>query len=195
MINNSIIFEANELSSQCLTNSLDIVCTEDAKEIIKTLKMKNNGAKNWPKPVYLTCHNEASTITGNSVPIKLKVESGKENNVEIKLNNKDLKAGEYVSVWQLQNEKKEFFGEKVVMTVKVEAVNKPEIKEKPIDVVMVNERPKEEIYDSFLFQCQVDELKVAYDLKQFDDKTIKKAAVEAKGDVDMTFQLLMNQKK
>jgi len=54
------------------------------------------------------------------------------------------------------------------------------------------EKPREEIYDSFVFQCQVEELKQAYDLKKYDDKTIKKAAVEAKGDVDMTFQILMN---
>lgn len=215
ILNQSIIAEAHELSSQCLTSNLEIVTNEHSKEIIKTLKLKNNGSKNWPKPVYLTCLTESSTITGNSVPIKLKVESGKENNVEIKLNNKDLKTGNYISVWQLQTEKKEFFGEKIVLNIKIEKSKMLEIKpsyiQLPKDVfqqqpvnnnIIINsvnnninsnvEKPREEIYDSFVFQCQVEELKQAYDLKKYDDKTIKKAAVEAKGDVDMTFQILMN---
>jgi len=203
IINNSIIVDVNELSSQCLTLNLDIVAFEEAKEILKTLKLRNNGAKPWPKPVYLACVLESSTITGNSVPIKLRIESGKENNIELKFNNKDLVAGDYVSVWQLQNEKKEFFGEKIVLKVKIEKkveVQKPmEIKpnfiqEERKDVFM-QERPQEEIYDSFVFQCQVEELKNMYSLQGIDDKQIKKAVVEAKGDVDMTFQLLMGQKK
>jgi len=196
MLNNSIIAEINELSSQCLTSNLDIVSFEDSKEILKTLKLKNNGAKSWPKPVYLTCVAEASTVAGASVPIKLKIESGKENNVEIKLNNKDIKAGDYVSIWQLQNEKKEFFGERIALKVKVEKkveIKKSIVEEVKKDVVM--ERPQEEIYDSFVYQCQVEEMKNAYNLRGFDDKQIKKAAVEAKGDVDMTFQILMGQKK
>jgi len=186
IINNSIIAEVSELSSQCLTSNLDIVSFEDAKEILKTIKLKNNGVKSWPKPVYLTCVAEASTITGPSVPIKLKIESGKENNVEIKLNNKDLKAGDYVSVWQLQNEKKESFGEKIALKVKVEK----KVEVKPVEP----ERPKEEIFDSFVFQCQVEELKNAYNLRGFDDKQIKKAVAEAKGDIDVTFQILQGKK-
>jgi hypothetical protein len=213
LINNSIIAEPHELSAQCLTCNLDIVAFEDSKEILKTLKLKNNGNKSWPKPVYLTCIGEASTILGNSVPIKLKIECGKENNVEVKLNNKGLLAGDYISIWQLQNEKKEGFGEKIVLKVKIEKKVSEEPKKpleiKPVfiqepkkdifmemnkEIVDNNGRPSEEIYDSFVFQCQVDELKNAYNLRGFDDKEIKRAAVEAKGDVDMTFQILMNKK-
>jgi len=198
IINQSIIAEPSELSSHCLTSNLDIVTFEDAKEVLKTLKLKNNGAKSWPKPVYLTCISEESTLTGNSVPIKLKIESGKENNVEIKLNNKDLKAGNYVSVWQLQNEKKDFFGDRIVLKIKVE---KKVESSKPLEVVEVkkdvqmSERPAEEIFDSFVFQCQVDELKNAYNLRGFDDRTIKNAVMQAKGDVDMTFNLLQQKKQ
>jgi len=180
----------NGLSSQCLTTNLYSLSFEDSKEIIKTIKLKNNGTKSWPKPVYLTCIPEVSTITGNSVPIKLKIDSGKENNVEIKFNNADLKAGDYVSVWQLQNEKKESFGEKIMLKVKIE--KKVEVS-KPLEIKP--ERPQEEIFDSFIFQCQVDELKNAYNLSGFDDKLIKQAVIEAKGDVDMTFQILQGQKK
>ena len=182
-INNSIIAEVNELSSKCLTDNLSILVTDESKEIIKTLKLKNIGTKNWPKPVYLTCVAESSTIAGTSVPIKIKVESGKENNVEIKINSKDLKSGDYISVWQLQNEKKESFGERVTLNVKIV---------RPEEVVDCQENKS--IYDSFVFQCQVDELKSAYNLKAFDDKTIKKAVVDAKGDVDMTFQILNKRK-
>jgi len=195
IINNSIIAEVNELSSQCLTSNLDIVSFEDSKEILKTLKLKNSGAKSWPKPVYLTCIGESSTIVGHNVPIKLKIESGKENNVEVKLNNKDLKAGDYVSVWQLQNEKKEFFGEKIVLKVKIEKkVESKPLEIKPEFIQENKERPQEEIFESFVYQIQVDEIKNAYNLKGFNDKQIKKAVVEAKGDVDMTFQILQGKK-
>jgi len=92
----------------------------------------------------------------------------------------------------------------MVLRVKIEkkVVEKPIIVdvvksivvEQPKDIVIENNRPSEEIYDSFVFQCQVDELKNAYNLRGFDDKDIKKATIEAKGDVDMTFQILMGKK-
>jgi len=97
-----------------------------------------------------------------------------------------------VSVWQLQNEKKEFFGEKIVLKVKIEK----KVESKPLEIkpeyIQENkkERPQEEIFESFVYQIQVDEMKNAYNLKSFNDKQIKKAVVEAKGDVDMTFQIL-----
>jgi hypothetical protein len=214
ILNNSIIVDTNELSAQCVTSYLDVYVREDfLGEIVKILKLKNNGKKSWPKPVYMTCHTESSAVYGYSVPIKIKVEPGKESNVEIKLNNKQLKVGEYVSVWQLQNEKKEFFGDKIVLLLKVTpALSKPVSVPIKIETNSINtnsssnqvfvssnnnivERPQEDIYDSFVYQCQVDELRSAYNLKNFDDKVIKKAAVEAKGDVDMTFQILINQQK
>jgi len=239
-INQSIIVDLKELSSECLTSSLEIKCKDDTKEMVKSIKMKNNGERSWPKPVYLTCIKEESGIYGPSSSIKLKVEKGKETNVEIKLNCKDVKEGSYVSVWQLQNDKKEFFGQKISLKitiekekpleVKQEFINKGPSKEnifnnkiinnnKPleikqdfiqkspinliipsvnnnINIINNNRNDDNEIYDSFVFQCQVEELKSAFDLKLFDDKSIKKAAKEAKGDVDKTLQLLyQNQKK
>ena len=221
ILNNSIIGETSELSSQCLTSNLTIVSSENSKEIVKTLKIKNNGLKSWPKPVYLTCISESSTLIGNSVPIKLKVDSGKESNVEIKLNNKDMKSGEYVTVWQLQNEKKEFFGEQFVIFIKLENSSKQLERKSPFDnepkenfkpkseekriindnsknIIEESYKPKEEIFDSFVYECQVEELKNVYNLKCYNDKTIKKAAIDAKGDIDKTLQILMqcgNEKK
>ena len=215
IIKNSIIVEGSQLSSQCLTNNLEIIASVDSKDLIKTLKLKNNGLKSWPKPVYLTCISESSTLLGIAIPIKIKVEPGKETNVEIKVCIKDLNAGEYVSVWQLQNEKKEFFGDRIVVNIKVESklvqlkstfnqypkeLFKPDSTKQIIlnsnsNNIVSSQRPKEEIYDSFVYQFQVDELKTAFNLRNFDDKTIKKAAVEAKGDVDKTLQLLINKEQ
>jgi len=241
-INQSIIVDLKELSSECLTSSLEIKCKDDTKEIVKSIKILNSGERSWPKPVYLTCIKEESGITGPSSSIKLKVEKGKETNVEIKMNCKDVKEGSYVSVWQLQNDKKEFFGQKICLKiiiekeksleVKQEFINKSPSKENifnniiinnnrsldikqdynkksPNEIIVpsvnnninfinnnINRGEEKEIYDSFVFQCQVEELKSAFDLKLFNDKTIKKAAREAKGDVDKTLQLLyQNQRK
>lgn len=198
--------ELNQLSSKCITNSLDIIINEDSKEIVKTLKLKNNGKKSWPKPAYLTCLTEESSIKGNSASIKLKVDPGKENNVEIKLIKNDLKIGEYISVWQLQNEKREFFGEKIILNVKITKsdkifsdpmnlqTNNQVIKPNKISNNLENHNEitnlKDDRFDSFVYQCQVLELKNAYDLRKFDDKTIKNALLQANGDIYKGLEIL-----
>jgi len=70
----------------------------------------------------------------------------------------------------------------------------------PTVVVNVNnnynsQRGNEDIYDSFVYQCQVDEWKKEFNFKGFEDKAIKKAALEAKGDVNQALNILMNLKK
>lgn len=221
-INQSYIADIKELSSEFLTDSLDVKCKPETKEIVKSIKVKNNGEKSWPKPVYLTCVKEDSAIHGPSSLIKLKIEKGRETNVEIKLNCKDVKEGSYLSVWQLQNDKKEFFGQKICLKINIEKEKPLEIKpefvnkgpsqenilnnkiinnNKPVEVIKPEPKnnnirnENNDIYDSFVFQCQVDELKTAFDLRLFDDKTIKKAVMEAKGDVDKTLQLLYNNQR
>ncbi len=211
--NNNIqsVFEQNlQLSSQCLSNSLSIVISEDSKELVKTVKLKNNGQKSWPKPVYLTCLTDQSTIKGPNVPIKIKVDPGKENNVEVKLSKKDLKVGDYISIWQLQNEKKEFFGEKVVLNVKITNFNKMECDsintktnnevnqsnemKNNNNITVQNVKEEGKRVDSFILDLQVDELKKYYDLQGFDNQTIKKAIIEAKGDLQMTLVFLTSMK-
>jgi len=188
---------------------LEISANEGSKELIKTIKLKNNGQKSWPKPVYLTCLTESSNLTGNSVPVKLKLDPGKDNNIEIKLVCKEsLKAGEYESVWQLQTDKKEFFGEKVVLKIKIYKINndvsisservnnqQPNDQSSKNNSKVIIENEREEIFDSFVYQCQIEEMRKAYNLRMFDDKTIKEASIQAKGDVDMTFQILMSKMK
>jgi len=210
VINNNIqsVFEKKpELSSQCLSNSLNVVISEDSKELVKTIKMKNNGQKSWPKPIYLTCLTDQSTLKGPNAAIKIKVDAGKENNIEVKFNKNDFIVGDYVSVWQLQTENKEFFGEKVVLNVKITKSNKMDCDSvntktgnqvKQTNEMNNNgdqkERELEKKFESMAFTFQLEELKKYTDLKAFDDQMIKKAFLEANGNVEMTLTLLSSMK-
>jgi len=96
--------------------------------------------------------------------------------------------------------KENIFNNKIINNNKPLEIKQDFIQKSPINLIIPsvnnNRNDDNEIYDSFVFQCQVEELKSAFDLKLFDDKSIKKAAKEAKGDVDKTLQLLyQNQKK
>jgi len=195
-LSQSIIADVKELNSECLNlinNQLN--CTEGVKEIVTSIKLRNNGSKPWPKPVFLACINQESTCFGKTVPIKIKVDASKENNVEVKICSKDLAAGKYESVWQLQNEKNEAFGCKVKFSIAVEkslvqpiVVDSPNGNVQP--VVSNNVRNSNDVFESYVYQCQVEELKKEYDLKNFDDKAIKKAARAARGDIDGTLEQL-----
>jgi len=192
-LSQSFVADVKELNSECLNcNNFQLICTEGTKEIVTSIKLRNNGSKPWPKPVFLACINQESTAFGKTVPIKIKVDMNKENNIEVKICSKDLTAGNYESVWQLQNEKNECFGCKVKFNVTIEKIQKFIFVEQPI--VSNNVRSSNEVFESYVYQCQVDELKKEFDLKRFDDKTIKNAAKIAKGDIDGTLEVLLSQR-
>ena len=108
--------EVKNLSAKCLTSNLIISTVNNSNEIRKSIKLVNDGAYPWPKYCYFTCLEEESAVKGQNVPIKIKVDPGKEINIEVVLSLKQIKEeGSYQSIWQLQNEKRENFGEKVVI--------------------------------------------------------------------------------
>lgn len=206
------------LSSSCLTMNLNLNVVNNTNEARKSIKLLNNGTVSWPKPCYFTCIENESTIFGNSNLLKIRVDPGKEINVEVCFNLKDVKEpGEYVSVWQLQNEKKEGFGQKVVFTVKFEfdhdiILNNAFVQlPKPVDGInfprkqrffttlanfnsaQKNSAPEEKkVLKKKSFSNIVDQMKKDYDLNGIEDRKILYAVVRANGHVEAALDSLFN---
>jgi len=94
-----------------------------------------------------------------------------------------------------KNEKNECFGCKVKFSIVVEKPKPVVVESKPIVIdqpISNNVRSSNEVFESFVYQIQVDELKKEFDLKKFDDQTIKRAARISKGDVYVSFDVLLS---
>ena len=62
------------------------------------------------------------------------------------------------------------------------------------NISIQNQREQGKRFEPFVLDLQVEELKKSYDLKGFDNQTIKNAIIEANGDVEMTFVILSSMK-
>jgi len=206
----------DSLSSVCLTSNLSMELMNKTNEIRKTIILRNNGSQSWPKPCYLTCINEESYIKGNSNLLRIKVDPEKEIKVEICLDLKNChKDGDYFSVWQLQNEKKEFFGDKIIFLIKVKfneeiglnkILDKPEVassvktekfqNEMTVEEFKINlnkgQIPKSSIQKKQSFLPIVNEMKKKFDLRAFEDKNILYAVVSSDGNIEAAFDKLHN---
>jgi hypothetical protein len=209
--------EKSPLNSECLTQNLHSEVTHNTNEIRKTVKLLNNGTLAWPNPCFFTCLKEESSVFGNTNFLKLKVEPGKEINVEVCINLKDVKSeGRYFSVWQLQNEKKVAFGQKVILSVDVKfphdiMINKEYIQiPKEIFLQPVNEI-KIQTSDDYLKKKNTNTkndgcykpknprgmelvklIKQDYNLQNFEDKQILYAVVRTNGNVEAAIDMLKN---
>jgi hypothetical protein len=204
--------EKMPFDSECLTNNLQSEATHNTNEIRKTVKLVNNGALAWPKPCFFTCLKDESSVYGNTNFLKLKVKPGKEINVEVCINLKDIKKeGRYHSVWQLQNEKKVGFGQKITFSVDVNfphdiMINKEFIQiPKEIFIQPINEI-KILTSDDYLKKRNkintkshhprgmelVKLIKQDYNLQNFEDKQILYAVVRTNGNVEAAIELLKN---
>jgi hypothetical protein len=113
------------LSSACLTNNIQLKAKTNS-DLIKTVKLSNNGKVAWPKTVTLVCL-DTSTIKGPRSLLRVKIDPGKDINIDVVFYT-NIPEGEYVSTWQLCNDDNTYFGEKVAFTVTLEQGEKrPEV--------------------------------------------------------------------
>lgn len=207
--------EKLELDSECLTKNLLIEVNNNTHEIRKTIKLSNTGSSAWPNPCYFVCIKPESSIFGNTNFLKLKVEPGKEINVEVCLNLKDIKSEDkYLSVWQLQNEKRIPFGKKIIFIIDVKFPNDIEIKNDFIQLpknilsntskdikILTSDEYKKKKSESIKNESKsgeprgmklVELMKKDYDLKQFDDRKILYAIAMTNGNVECAIDMLKN---
>ena len=105
----------------CLNNLFDAIEIRNcnAREFSINLKIKNIGKICIPSRSYFTCIESKSEIKGNSVPINKIFKQNEILNLEINLNIKDSKKGDYISVWRMQSAQREFFGEEIVLRINI----------------------------------------------------------------------------
>ncbi len=204
--------ELRFLDAKCLSENLQLEATHNTHEIRKSLKLLNSGNLAWPKPCYFTCLREESNLCGNTNSMKLKVEPGKEINVEVCLNLKELKQeGKYFSVWQLQNEKKVGFGQKVRIEVNVKFPHDIVINQEFIQIpkeifLQPVQQIKIQTSDDYLRKKKggknaaqplkgmqlVQQMKRDYDLRACEDKKILYAVARTNGNVEAALEMLGN---
>jgi hypothetical protein len=209
------------LSSKCVTTNLTISAINNTNEVRKSLKLQNDGTHAWPKFCYFTCIEEESAVKGQNVPLKIKVDPGKEINIEVCLNLKHIKEeGVYQSVWRLQNEKREPFGQKVNLSVDVQFSNdlkvdpiyhqnsSEDIFPEPRKVKTCAELLREKLIlnkkiatsnkvesdtKEVDYTALMNQLKLNYNLQGIGDNRILYALVRAKGNKDVALDNLFSQ--
>ena len=113
---------------KCVNSSLNFKTINNNNFIIIPIKLLNNGTTEWPSPCFFKCKKELSDIKGEKVKI---MKSGKKAiDVKVKLNLSCInKSGEYISIWNLEDEKGESFGPTV--TIKVKDIFEKKLQLKP----------------------------------------------------------------
>lgn len=205
---NQVQKEITSLSSKCLTKNLTFETRNHLNEIRKSIKLKNNCYLNWPKPCYFTNIQTESNIYGTATPISEQVNPEKEIFVDICLNLKNvIESGEYISVWQLQDNKRKFFGEKVIFQIKVnypEDISiKPEFVEIPKEIFF---EPQKNVdiktcadllkysQPKITYMGLVQKIKQMYDMREFKDNQILYAVVISQGNIENALNLLKSRK-
>jgi hypothetical protein len=100
--------------SKCLSSNLKLNAYCNA-HLIKTIKLLNTGSLLWSREFSLAPLHW-STITGPRSLLRVKIEPGKDINIDVVFNT-DLPNGTYKSIWQLCDGKDNFFGEKVEVEI------------------------------------------------------------------------------
>ena len=116
---------------KCVNSSLTFKTINNNNSISIPIKLVNNGKTNWPLPCFFNCEKEESDIRGDK--IKINICSGeimKTVEFKVKLDLSSInKSGDYISVWNLEDEKGVSFGPKV--TIKVNDNFEEKLKLKP----------------------------------------------------------------
>lgn len=159
-------------------------------ELRKILKLKNSGETAWPKPCFVCCIKEKSSICFPSVPITIKILPENETNVEVLFNSQNLNPGKYFSVLSLYHAgSKTYFGEEICLEVTI-LPNKEDLS-------------KNDYYQEFLKLKQNEQQRVKNILKQMresysistnvlSDEEIIASIIKTKGDSEKALWDILN---
>jgi len=132
--NNKFPSVENKYQITCL-NAAEIfeIKNSKAKEFKISLKLQNTGKNSIPRPCYLECVSSLSEISGKAIPIDISLKPGMRLNLELTLDIAGLRKGLYLSVWRMQTSQREFFGEEILLKIKIEKTEDLKIKENFIE--------------------------------------------------------------
>ena len=150
------------------------------------VKLINTGTTNWNKYFTFVCfgnREELNYLKGNDITMKVIIKSGDSINLEIFIPTSKLIKGNYTSIWQMRNDKNNFFGDQ--LTLKINITSK--------DSVISNLNGKtnsniDKLYIEYGHQLKV--MKTSFDLSEINDEKILYALQKVKGNMDEAFALL-----
>jgi hypothetical protein len=187
----SIFNSSNNYFVTCITTDLKFEVNWGQKdEMRKMIKLKNSGETAWPKPSFVTCLKEKSTITFPTVPIIAKILPQTETNVELIFNFQDLQPGTYQSVFSLYHAgSKTNFGDAVTIQVTV-FPKKEEVKPHDYYQDYINLKPAEQVRIKNLLK----QMRESYNISSsvISDEDIIRAILMTNGDSEKVLWEILN---
>lgn len=110
----------NTKYNSCLTmaNEGNMIIIKEVKSFQVYIKALNNGNSHWKTGFELGCKDK-SQVKGEDVRLNIKVDVGKNVNVEIQVNTFGLGKGKYYSYWQMRDFDRIFFGEELMIEINI----------------------------------------------------------------------------
>jgi len=102
------------LKSEAIPNEITVSMEKNSTKTVSVV-LRNVGDIEWSNTTYLSCLKNCD-IGGPSVPVKVAIKPGQEISLEITLK-AEKEVGDYMSIWQMCNEKGEFFGQIIILRV------------------------------------------------------------------------------
>ena len=180
----------------CLNSSLNLQTKNNKTEFKTFLHLRNDGRVSWPNPCYLKCVEGVSDIKGETIKISQIILPGKDINIEVTFNLSQIsKSGKYKSTWQLQNEKREYFGD--AFTFIIDCIYENTLKIKPQFVEIYNKKqevkPQNKAID---YKALVKEMRKEFDIYVIeDDNAIMNALILTGGNKVSALNNLLNSRQ
>lgn len=180
-IDSSSYFRGSEnYSAQCISidTSVRLQLGRDFNpdNVRKLIRLKNTGVLPWPKPSFLSCIQDKSTIFCPTAPISAKIGPNDEINVEVKLSiPQDIKPGNYVTYLRLyHSSSKNYFGDEICIPVTI--VERDHL----ADFNRMNERDKSH------YKNLVGQMRQLYGIapEAIPDNVLLNGLIKNKGDLD-----------
>ena len=180
----------------CLNSSLELYTKNNKTELKTFLHLRNDGRVSWPNPCYLKCLDGVSEIKGETHKISTIILPGKDINIEVTFDlSKVSKSGKYLSTWQLQNEKREYFGDAFTFSIECIYENTLKIKSEFIETYKKKEEVKTQ-KKAIDYKALVKEMRKEFDIYVIeDDNAIMNALILAGGNKASALNNLLNSRQ
>ena len=180
-------------ATKCLNESLSLQTTNNTTELKALLHLQNAGRVNWPNPCYLKCLEDKSEIKGEAIKISSVVAPGQDINIEVVFDLKNVKAGKYVSKWQLQNEKRVFFGDVFTFDIECKFEESLKVKSEYVETYPKEKKGKKGLIN---YLELVKEMRSDFDISVIeDDNAILNALILTGGNKINALNNLLNERQ
>ena len=180
----------------CLNSTLNLYTKNNKTQLKTFLHLRNDGRVSWPNPCYLKCLEGVSEIKGETIKISNIILPGKDINIEVTFDLSTIsKNGKYESTWQLQNEKREYFGDSFTFSIECLYENNLTIKSEFVETYKKKEEMKTQKKPTD-YKALVREMRKEYDIYVIeDDNAIMNALILTGGNKVSAFNNLLSSRQ